>query len=184
MSPILQDWPQPETWRVGDTIDAATWTRRVYEPLGLLLRRPITVLRRTTTFSAAGNTGSNPITFDTVDIDDDGMVIDALPQSTIYTQRSGIFGISYTAPITGNGAATGNAVGVRILVNGSNLSTRQSVSVGTTVGQDEFKSLSCDLALNEGDAIQMCINNFNAAAVTVAATLLSPRVVVMWKRPA
>src|SRR6266705_6138756 len=108
MSPVLQDWPQPETWHAGDEINAALWTERVYEPLGLLLRRPLTIMRRTTTFTAVGNTGSQAISFDTVDLDDDGMVITATPTDKIYAQRAGVYALHFAATITGN-TQTGNA---------------------------------------------------------------------------
>lgn len=182
MSPTLQDWPQPETWHVGDKVTAALWTERVYEPLGLLLRRPLTIMRRTTNFTCTGNTGSQPLSFDTVDIDDDGMVITTTPTDTIYAQRSGVYGISFAATLTGN-TQTGNAIGVRVAVNGTNMATRQSPAIGTGSGIDEFKALSVDLTLNEGDAIQLMVNNFLTNTVTIVATLNAPRVACMWKRP-
>lgn len=176
------DFTRPETWRVGDTIDAETWERRVHDPLRFMLRRPLLVARRTTNLTVTASTGQQSLPFDTVDQDDDGMVTTDLPTSIFYAQRSGIYSLWFSAPFIGNGA-NGRTVGVRALVNGNNYQTRETVTVGTTVGQDHFRAATGDVVLTEGDSIEIVCANFLTTNITVQAIFNAPRVCILYKRP-
>jgi hypothetical protein len=175
------DWTAPETWNVGDYINADNWQRRWYTPMSLMLRRPVTEVTRSTDYSCP-NGGSNVFSFDTVVQDDDGMVLSGTP-NIFYAKRTGVFTVYFAATFSGNGD-TISSVGVRIRLNGSTLAfARQATVNNGSVGTDCFRSMAGDITMSEGDYVECLLSNYLSHSITVTAQFNAPRMVIFWKQP-
>jgi len=181
MSP-LPDWEDPATWAVGDNINAALWTSRVYNPVSLLLRRPLMVARRTTSLTVPSGGSVVDLACDTIDADDDGMVTTDLPAAKFYAQRSGSFNIFAAVPWTANGSS-GRSYRLSCYINSVQTLLRQTNSCRTSSGADSFRGLSGGVNLIEGDEIWFNVSNFTAASSTIPAQFNAPRIVIFWSRP-
>jgi hypothetical protein len=180
----LGTWEPPATWAVGDVIDADTWEERVYNPISLLLRRPLFVATLSTDSTVAGSTQDQIMSFDTLVHDDDGMLIDdgAASFSEFYAQRDGIFAVYAQAPFVGNGSHDASCK-VAIWVNSNALYAREAPVVGTSSNQDHWRAVNGDVSLTEGDYVQIKVSNNTGSTITIKSQYNAPRIVIMWKRP-
>jgi hypothetical protein len=177
------DWESIETWNTGDTIDADTWTRRWVEPMSLLLRKPLTVVRRTSVQAvASGINYTNSISFDTIDLDDDGMVTTSSPFTQLFAQRAGVYDIFVSAPFVGNGENSQHILGVRIDINGTAMRER-SCHIVSGASADMAKALDFSCKLDEGDEITVKVRNATSASINIQPYYNAPRLCVMWRGP-
>jgi hypothetical protein len=177
------DWEALETWNVGDTIDADTWTRRWVNPMSLLLRKPLTVIRRTSAQAvASGINYTNYISFDTIDQDDDGMCLAGTPVTSIFAMRSWLYDIFAAAPYVSNGQNVTDILGIRVEVNGTSYRERSAHCISPASG-DLAKSLDFSMKLDEGDEIRVAVRNATAASINIQPYYNAPRLCVMWRGP-
>lgn len=182
----MLDWTAPPTWQVGDKFNAETWNDKWIEPMSVLLRRPLTILRKTASVAIAGNTNWNNtyINFDTCDKDDDNMVQNVLPTTTLYVTRSGTFDIWASAAWISNGS-TGNPIGIGLEVNGNTPSVRgRETRIGSVANAEIPQSLDACLRLIEGDTLRVTVMNMSPSNCTINNTYNSPRFAMFWRGPA
>ena len=163
MTGILDDlgtWESPATWAVGDPVNADTWTERVYNPLSLLLRRPLTVATQSADTTVGTATSDNIFTFDTLVQDDDGMMIDdsASTFSEFYAQRDGLFAVYMSAPFVSN-TAVNKSCKVAIWVNSSTTFAREGPVIHPTSGRYDWRAVNGNVSLTEGDYVQIKVDN-------------------------
>jgi hypothetical protein len=175
------DWVTPATWQVGDTIDAATWITRVYNPISLLLRRPIMVAHNSADQTVSAG-GSINVSFDTVDNDDDGIIVSGLPATSFVFQRSGAYHIWWSLPFMGSGSA-GASCKSQVNINGAFAYSRESQVVGTSTSSDQWRGGQGEISVFAGDVLTLQGFNATASIITIKAAFNAPRLVIMWKRP-
>ena len=172
-------WSYPTTWKVGDTLNAANLNSRLRDQNTILLRRPLTVAHVSANFSIkVAGSGNTNVLFDTVDQDDDGMIIQTLPTSDFYVQRAGTYqiwwNVSYATQAGANDAMSG------LLID--NTVTRWQVQgrLPGFNGTAFSHSMSCTLFLSVGQIITPQVWNGSASTLTCLATNNTPRIQIMW----
>lgn len=181
----MPDWTYPETWQVGDTFDANTLNRRVRDQTSILLRRPLFVAHQSAALTLVN--GDNAVTFDTIDVDDDGMAmtgstgVQSPPVTNIYAQREGTYQIWYNTTFTGNGTACPNISASIWITNNSGTRRWDYQAKGhTTSGQYLCRSVTGTISLNVGEYFTArCFQN-TGANMTMPVINNTPRIVVMW----
>jgi hypothetical protein len=184
---VTRDWEDAETWAVGDAINAENWTERVHDPLTLLLRRPLTIARRTTDKVIPINGVQTIIDFSVIDKDDDGMVQDDIAAAnidTFYAQRDGVYSACFSATFEGTGNNATHTCASLVKVNGISQVTRAGAVIGGVTTQDNWRSVTTDVNLAEGDAITFyAYNTDTATTINIKAQFNSPRACIIWRRP-
>jgi hypothetical protein len=177
----MDQWTYPETWKVGDTLDADTLNSRIRDQNNVLLRRPLLVAHSTSNQSGATNAWTT-LTFNTIDNDDDGMAIETSPYSNFYAHRPGIYQV--WANVDFRNPAGANTYALAIWLNGSSsfLLYRQQKRMGGFGSTVDFgHSLEGIVALGVGDYVQLNVwNGSSTDALTVQATNSCPRICIMW----
>ena len=182
----LKDFQEPVSWAVGETISADLWTERVHEPISLLLRRPLTIARRTADQSIPAGGADTLINWQVADIDSDGMIIDdtASPWTLFYAQRDGVYSVYVALPFESN---TDNGIRTNLIdiyINGVQQCRKEAAVFGSGSTQDNWRSLNADINLSEGDTLSFTAKNTNGTfALNIKAQFNAPRAVIMWKRP-
>jgi hypothetical protein len=184
---VNKDWSDPQTWSVGDTIDAETWIDRVYDPLALLLRKPLLVARRTTDLSVAAGSVTTLCSFDTIDSDDDGMVQDDVSAANVtdfYAQRDGVYGVWGCATWASNTHQGTFVCATKVWVNGLKQGRRAGAFVGGGTTTDNWKGYTGSINLTEGDKVNLVLENHDTGtALNIISQFNSPRLAIMWLRP-
>jgi hypothetical protein len=181
---VMDGWKYPEEWKVGDDLNAETLNSRIRDQNLVLLKRPLTVAHSAASQVNAINSW-RATTFDTVDIDDDGMVIETLPTTNFYAQRAGIYQVWANVDFRNPGAA--NTYALAFWLNGSSGSIlyrqqRRMGGFGSTI--DFCHSISGIVALGVGEYIQL--NSWNGSGVDVlnlTAINSCPRIGILWLGP-
>ena len=172
----------PQRWRVGDTLNAATLNERIRDQNVVLLRRPLTVAHATSNQTIAANGASVPIVFDTIDQDDDGMAISSGSVSDFYCQRTGTYQVWFSITIATLSAATYYSAGLMI----DTATTAAGRWVAATRmpgfnGTGFSRAISATLFMSAGETITPVVTNGNTTtAITCAATNSTPRIALMW----
>ena len=182
----MDNWNYPETWKVGDTLDADTLNRRIRDQNKVLLRRPLTVATHSSDQNVpTSGHGNYPIQFDTIIQDDDGMVLEDTPVTDFYAQREGCYqvwaNVEYINP---SGAATHM---LSLSINGTTLRYRMQHRMGGwgTAASDAFaNSVSGIIYLNVGEFLQVqAWSSLTASNLVIKSANNCPRVAMMWLGP-
>lgn len=173
-------WSYPSTWHVGDTLNAATMNARIRDQNTILLRRPLTVAHVSSNFNIkVSGSGNTNVSFDVVDQDDDGMVIQTLPTTDFYVQRAGTYQIWFNVTFGTLSAATDCMSG--LLINGANTRWQVQGRIPGFNGTGFSHSLSAMIFLSEGETITPQVWNGNATTVMACqAVNNTPRIQIMW----
>lgn len=177
----MPDWTFAPTWQVGDKLNADTLNTRIAEPNTLLLRRPLTILHSSVNLSIANNS-TTLVAFDTIDQDDDNMVVTDLPANTFAIQRHGVYQIWFAGTYLSNGTA--GDIDCNIIIDGLTASRRWDVCArfyGSPAGTVVTKNMVGTIILNEGQTISITHWQDTGSAVTVSAQENTPRVAIMWE---
>jgi hypothetical protein len=176
----MAEWDFPVTWRVGDTLDAATLNARIRDPNIVLLRRPLTAVH-----NSADQTSTNAVdltvSFDTIDNDDDGMVVTALPATRFVAQRSGTYQFWFNVTVLGNGT-TGQSLNTSVWINGDVNQRRWDCYTGltATTGKQYCRSTTGMLFLAAGEYLTAQLYQNSAAVTTVKALNGTPSFKLLW----
>lgn len=177
---MANDWLYPETWQVGDTLDANTLNRRVRDQNTVLLRRPMFIAHSASAQTIATATDT-VISFDTIDVDDDGMAMAGAPVTNITVQREGAYQFWLN---TSNGmtAATPTNLQTSIWISNATGSRRWDLQArGWGVASWSYcHSQSGLLFLNVGEYFTCHTYQDSGGNTTMAAENNTPRIVVMW----
>jgi hypothetical protein len=179
----ITEWVYPETWKVGDLLDEETLNRRVRDQNALLLRRPLLIASCSAPITLG--VGDTPLTWTSVDVDDDGMCVTDVPATSFYVQRNGNYQIWLNITATGNGSAC-PTFRTGIVLNGiapSSQSTRRwdVVSSGiTTNGLNFCHSLTGMVFLSAGEFFSVALFQASGINLTLPAVNGTPRLAVMW----
>lgn len=178
----MQIFEDPQTWRVGDTLNAATLNERVRDQNAVLLRRPLTQAHSSVSQSIPHTSGVFPMTFDTIDNDDDGMVISTTPVSDFYVQRAGTYQVWLNVTASTLAAASDFTTG--LLLDTAGVAVSRWV-VATRFpgfsGQAFSHALTATLFLSVGETITPFCSNDNATtAVVIPFTNNTPTIQIMW----
>ena len=182
----LKDFQEPTSWAVGETISADLWTERVHEPVSLLLRRPLTIARRTADQSIPSGSVQTVINWQTLDIDSDGMVIDdtASTWTLFYAQRDGVYSVYCALPFESNTDQGIRTNLIYIFINGVQQCRKEAAVFGGGSTQDNWRSLNADINLSEGDTLSFYAMNTNGTfSLNIKAQFNAPRCIIAWKRP-
>lgn len=176
----MRDWQYPETWQVGDSLDAETLNRRIRDQHDILLRRPLTVVHSTADQSLPDSTDVM-LSFNTIDQDDDGMCVTATPVSEFYVQRDGTYQIWHSTMALGNGIA-GTCWDSAIWVSGTTSARRWDLeSTFTNVSNKEFcHAITGTIYMVAGEYIYVTAWQNTGGTVTLQAALNTPRIAIMW----
>jgi hypothetical protein len=177
----MPDWTFAATWQVGDELNADNLNSRIMEPNTLLLRRPLTVLHSSVNLTIANNT-TTLVSFDTIDQDDDGMVVTGLPANTFAIQRHGVYQIWFAGTYLSNAAA--GDIDCNMIIDGVTASRRWDVCArmfGTPANTVVTKNMVGTIILNEGQTISITHWQDTGASMTVSAQENTPRVAIFWE---
>ena len=172
------DWLPPETWQVGDTLDAATMNKRIRDQMTTLLRRPLTVLTNSATQSIANGTNTT-ITWDTITQDDDGMAMSGTPVSNIYAQREGTYQFWFNLTMASNGAASPTLLSSIWISNSSTL-RRWDHQSKTPATADQVRCSSGTIFLNAGEYFTAHVYQDSGSAMNTKIISNTPSLIVMW----
>jgi len=180
----MDGWKYPESWKVGDKLDAATLNTRIRDQNIVLLKRPLTVAHSSVD-QTSPITSWHAVTFNTIDNDDDGMSQEVLPTTNFYAQRPGIYQVWANVDYRTPGGANTYALALWLNGNSSFILYRQQKRYGGFGATIDFAhSLSGIVALGVGDYIQL--NSWNGSGVdilTLSALNNCPRICIMWLGP-
>lgn len=180
----MDGWKYPESWKVGDKLDAATLNSRIRDQNIVLLRRPLLVAHSSVNQSSPISSW-HAVTFDTIDQDDDGMVQETTPTTNFYAQRPGIYQVWANVDYRTPGGANTNALAIWLNGDSSFILYRQQKRYGGFGATIDFAhSLEGIVALGVGDYIQL--NSWNGSGVdilTLQAINNCPRICIMWLGP-
>lgn len=179
----MPEWIYPETWQVGDDLNADTLNRRVRDQNITLLRRPMLVARMTASQSLVQST-NQPLTWNTIDVDDDGMALDNTGgvYTDFYAQREGTYQVWLNVGMQGNGSGGGEWQ-TSIWLNGST-TRRWDLQSGTvtTSGKLWYHSQTGIVSVGQGETITA--RTFASAGTTnitiPGSSNGTPRLVIMW----
>lgn len=173
-------WTYPPTWKVGETLNAANLNTRIRDQNTVLLRRPLTAAHSTTTLSIpTSGHGNTNLTFDTIDQDDDGMVVQTTPVTDFYIQRAGTYqvwlNVTFSAPATATDCMSG------LLLNQTNTRWQIQGRIPGFAGTGFSHSLSATLFLSVGEVITAQVWNGSATATLgTQAVNNTPSIQIMW----
>lgn len=173
-------WTYPPTWKVGDTLNAANLNTRIRDQNTVLLRRPLTVAHASanSTIKVSGS-GNTNLSFDTIDQDDDGMVIQTLPTTDFYVQRAGTYQIWFNVTFATLSTATDCMSG--LLINNANTRWQVQGRIPGFSGTGFSHSFSAVMFFSVGEIITPQVWNGNATTtMTCAAVNNTPRIQIMW----
>ena len=173
----IPDWQYPETWSVGDNLDAETLNRRVRDQNTILLRRPMLIAHASADASQAG--GSVTMSWDTIDKDTDGMVITDTPATTFYIQRDGTYAMFLTVTMAGNGSSCPTML-AGLNVNGSTRRWDEISGMSSTSGQQLIFCSQGMIFMSAGEYVQAWTYHNSASSETIKAVNNTPRLVIMW----
>jgi hypothetical protein len=174
----MADWTYPETWQVGDNLDANTLNRRVRDQTTTLLRRPLMVAHNASAFTLP--TGSDTrLTFDTIDVDDDGMAMGGTPVTDFYVQREGTYQIWCNVEANGNGTAA-PIFRVGLLLSATYRRWDVITKLHSNSGVGFTSSTNGTAILSVGERVGVVMYQNSGFNVTVAAINNAPRLVIMW----
>ena len=180
----MDGWTYPESWKVGDSLDADTLNSRIRDQNIVLLRRPLLVAHSSANQTNATNSWHS-VTFDTIDQDDDGMVLDDTPVTDFYAQRTGIYQV--WANVDYRNPAGANTYSLALWLNGDSsfILYRQQKRMGGFSSTTDFgHSLNGIVALGVGDYIQLrSWNGSGTDVLNLTATNNCPRICIMWVGP-
>lgn len=172
-------WSYPATWKVGDTLNASNLNTRIRDQNTVLLRRPLTVAHVSANFSIkVAGSGNTNVSFDTVDQDDDGMVIQTLPTTDFYVQRAGTYQVWWNVTFASQAAATDCMAG--LLINGTATRWQVQGRIPGFNGTGFSHSLSATMFLAVGETITPQVWNGSATTMTCQAVNNTPRIEIMW----
>jgi hypothetical protein len=174
---MLPEWQYPVTWAVGDSLNAATLNSRVRDQNILLLRRPLFAAHIASAVTAAS--GTTVLTWDTVDIDDDGMCASGAPASELYVMRDGTYSFWLTVTGTGNGSACPTFY-AGLILNGTLRKWGTATGMTAVSGVKYTQQATGTLLLSAGDTFHAWVNQNSGANMTLPALDNTPRLVVMW----
>ena len=120
----MDGWKYPESWKVGDKLDAATLNTRIRDQNIVLLKRPLTVAHSSVD-QTSPITSWHAVTFNTIDNDDDGMSQEVLPTTNFYAQRPGIYQVWANVDYRTPGGANTYALALWLNGNSSFILYRQ-----------------------------------------------------------
>lgn len=173
-------WNYPETWKVGDTLNADTLNSRLRDQNNILLRRPLTVA----TMSATQTWGSGNLTmgWDTIVQDDDGMVLgDASPTTLFYAQRQGTYRIWCTVSITT--LSTAQVVALTAVFNGVTL-YQNECRMEARSGLPFMMNVSGLVTMSPGESLKMLAwNGLGTSTLTLQTANNAPSLAIMWLGP-
>lgn len=183
----MDGWHYPDTWAVGDKLDADTLNTRIHDQNAVLLRRPITVATYTggdQTIPTSGH-GNYVVQFDTIIQDDDGMCLEDTPVTDFYAQREGSYQVwangSYINP------SSASTYMLCIAINGSTLryrSQHRMAGFGTAAADTFGNSTSGIVFLNVGDTIEIQTwSQLTGTNLLLKGNNNCPRVAIMWLGP-
>lgn len=178
------DWKYPETWQVGDTLDAATLNSRIRDQNSILLRKPLTVARRTTNHTLTSG-GVWAVQWDTLDIDDDGMDVQGAVAGgtldTFYIQRDGTYQVWYTACFAGN--TFSGDIDINCYIDSSVTYRRwdSQARMCTNNAQWYFRSVCGTMFLKVGENLQFTAWQDTGHDMTFRCPAFGcPRVAILW----
>jgi hypothetical protein len=174
----VPDWIPPETWHVGDDLDAATLNRRVRDQMTILLQRPLTVLTNSATQSITTNTNT-AITWDTITQDDDGMAMSGTPVTNIYAQREGTYQVWLNVTFASNGTAP-NLLQSSIWLNNASATRRWDFQSKGSGSVDYVRCSTGTFFLNAGEFFTA--HTFQDSGSNMLTKIISntPSLIVMW----
>jgi|SoimicMinimDraft_4_1059732.scaffolds.fasta_scaffold77238_2 hypothetical protein len=174
----VPDWLPPETWQVGDSMNAATLNRRIRDQMTILLRRPLTVLTNSAAQVIA--TGTNTvITWDTITQDDDGMGMSGVPVSNIYAQREGTYQFWFNITFASNGTAP-NTLQSSIWLNNNSATRRWDYQSKGSSATDHVRCSSGSVFLNAGEYFTAHVFQDTGANMSTKVISGTPSLAVMW----
>jgi hypothetical protein len=176
----MQVWSYPTTWKVGDTLNAANMNTRIGDQNTVLLRRPLLVAHNSIAGPAikVAGSGNTNLSFDTVDQDDDGMVIQTLPTTDFYVQRAGTYQVWLNVTFSGPAAATDCMSG--FCLNNGPFRWQVQGRIPGFSGTGFSHSISGTMFLNVGEIITPQVWNGAAVTLNMQAVNNTPRVQIMW----
>jgi hypothetical protein len=172
------DWLPPETWQVGDTLNAETMNRRIRDQMTILLRRPLTILTNSATQSIAAGTNT-VLTWDTITQDDDGMAMSGTPVSNIYAQREGTYQIWFNLTFAFNGTAP-NTLQSSFWLNNNAATRRWDYQSKGSSAIDHCRCSSGTVFLNAGEFFTAHVYQDTASAMSTRIANGTPTLAVMW----
>lgn len=170
----------PDTWKVGDTLNADTLNTRIRDQNNILLRRPLTVATMSTTQS--WGSGNLTLGWDTIVQDDDGMVLgDASPTTQFFAQRAGSYRFWCSIGITP--LATQQGVALTALVNGVTIfQNTYRMEARTTLPM--FLNCTGLVSMSPGETFKMfAFNSLGTSTLTIQNTNNTPSIAIMWLGP-
>ena len=176
----MAEWLYPETWAVGDNMDANTLNRRIRDQFGILLRRPLLVAHNSAD-QAVSTSSDTAISFDTIDNDDDGMAITGTPATKFYVQRDGAYQFWLNVTMVGNGVG-GTIFQTSVWINGTTAGRRWDMQATTTNinGKIYAHSQSGTVFMSAGEYLSAMSYQTTGANITLQASNNSPRLALMW----
>jgi hypothetical protein len=171
------DWAYPETWNVGDRLDAETMNRRVRDQNTILLRRPMLVAH-TTASQTVATAVDTMLSWNTIDEDDDGWAAAGTPATRFYCQRDGTYQFWLNVTGQGNGVS-GTTFQTSFWINDIRRWDVQTTFTPTS-GKQFAHSTTGLIALVAGDNIKCGAWQNTTANVTVPVVANSPRFAIMW----
>lgn len=174
----IPDWLPPETWQVGDTLNAETLNRRIRDQMTILLRRPLTVLTNAAPQVITSGTNTT-LTWDTITQDDDGMAMSGVPVSNIYAQREGTYQIWFNVTFASNGTAP-NTLQSSIWLNNVAGTRRWDYQSKGSSTIDHCRCSSGTVFLNAGEFFTAHAYQDTGANMSTKIISGTPTLAVMW----
>lgn len=181
----MPEWSYPETWGVGDELNADLLNRRVRDQTSLLLRKPMLVARMTAV-QTIPNASGTALKWDTIDQDDDGLALDNTggTYSDFYIQREGMYQFWLNIAMTGSGGGTAAPIWeTQMFINGNTRRYDQQMSTTKTSGQTWYHSHTGTISLAQSETLTTRTYQDTGANVSLpgnASTNGVPRLVIMW----
>jgi len=173
------DWLPPETWQVGDTLDAATLNRRIRDQFTVLLRRPLTVLTASASQTVATGTNTT-ITWDVITQDDDNMAMSGTPVSNIYAQREGTYQFWYNITFNSNGS-TVNTLQTSVWLSNNSTTRRWDYQARAASSIESCRSVTGTMFLQSGEFFTAHAFQNSGANMTTRVANGTPSLIVMWQ---
>ena len=174
----VPDLLPPETWLVGDELDANTLNRRIRDQMTVLLRRPLTVLTNSATQTLTTGTNTT-ITWDTIVQDDDGMAASSTPVSNIYAQREGTYQFWFNITYANNGTVP-QTLQSSIWINNSSTTRRWDYQSRGSSVIEHVRCSSGIVFLNAGEFFTAHGYQNTGANMTTKIVSNTPSLIVMW----